>query len=428
MRIREISLISAILININVMIGAGLFVNPRPLTQLLGGWGFMSYLVGAAILFPLVLCLAELAATNPAAGGLYVYSEKYISPMAGVVSGWAYFTGRATSAAFLTYTFTQFFQQFIPPLANVSTVFLASVVIFFLVTLNIVGVSIGGKIQWLFIVLKALPISFVFLFFLFAPAHHSLVAPTNAIRNFPATLPIAIYAMLGFDIICAVAHLIKNPEKNARRAVIYSFTSVAAVVATFQWVLFRVVGTDLATDWAPIFTYVHHVLPGAFTIAHVLNAVVFASILGGAFGIFTSNCWNLFALAEKDRLPFASLLTRLNKKRMPWISLLVEGGLAVFVLCISSRQVALQNMAVFGMFVSHFLSSLSALKSFRFAQEKTLIGVAILSVATCSGVLLLCLKRLMISGISYSFLFVVLSGFIAAGLKKWPEKKARVRL
>ena len=67
----------AVLICINSIIGAGLFINPRPLTQFAGPYGFLVYMLGALLLTPLVLSVAELAKLHPVAGGLYVYSKTH---------------------------------------------------------------------------------------------------------------------------------------------------------------------------------------------------------------------------------------------------------------------------------------------------------------------------------------------------------------
>jgi len=415
---RQISLVSAILINLNIIIGAGIFVNPRPLTQLLSSWGPVAYLAAAFMLLPLIICLAELAALHPDAGGLYVYSEKYISPFAGFISGWGYFVGKSTSGAFLTLTFTRFIQTLVPQLAALPLIPLSSFILFFLITLNILGVHIGGKIQWLFISLKAIPIGFVlFSGFLFSKTAFVPATPLIFDNLFPA-LPIATFAMLGFEVTCSIGHLIKNPRKNARRAVLFSFLLVAGIAILFQFNLFRVLGMSLAYDGLPLKTYTFHIFKSVFW-SNLLNTFVFTSIIGGSFGILTSNCWNLFILAKQNLVPFSSQLSQLSKTGVPWISLLAEGCLGVFILCISSKQIALQNMAVFGMFMSYFLSIVAATKAFyQQKQNQHFFTLSLLALVSCSYILFLCGKRIMSSGISYSFLLVILGGILSAWFRK----------
>src|ERR1700733_2439106 len=152
----------SILICINTMIAAGLFINPGPLTNIAGPLGFMGYLISAVLLFPLLLCIAELARLHPVSGGLYAFGKAHINPWAGFLSGWGYFIGKTTSAAVLMHKFIQFFQANIPALSIIPTLMLDYMVIFLLVILNIFGMRVGGRAQYIFTALKGFPILFAF--------------------------------------------------------------------------------------------------------------------------------------------------------------------------------------------------------------------------------------------------------------------------
>jgi hypothetical protein len=80
----------------------------------------------------------------------------------------------------------------------------------------------------------------------------------------------------------------------------------------------------------------------------LVNGFVFAAILGTCFSVFTTNGWNLFTLADNDHLIGKRWLTQLNRFDVPWVSNLMGGFLACFLLAVSSNQVSLQNMSVFG--------------------------------------------------------------------------------
>jgi amino acid transporter len=166
-----ISPVVGVLICINTMIAAGLFINPNKLTLLAGPLGFLGYLLSALILFPLLLCIAELAKLHPVSGGLYVYSKTYINAGAGFLSGWAYFVGKTTSVALLMHKFVEFFQPKFSILASVPILALDFSLIFVLIGLNVLGMSVGGNVQYLFTLLKGVPIIFTFIMgFLFGCA------------------------------------------------------------------------------------------------------------------------------------------------------------------------------------------------------------------------------------------------------------------
>ena len=142
----QINLLTAILINVNIILGAGLFINPKPLTQFAGPFGFVSYILAAIIILPIVLIIAKLATKSQEPGGLYVYSKNYINPTVGFISAWSYFLGKTSSAALLAHIFVSFFQRNIIFLQSIPTIILDRLLIFFLVFINIIGVKIGSKI------------------------------------------------------------------------------------------------------------------------------------------------------------------------------------------------------------------------------------------------------------------------------------------
>jgi amino acid transporter len=375
---KKISLYSAILININIIIGAGIFLNVKPLTQSIGQFSFASYLLGALILIPFVIVLAKLAQQNPVPGGLYVYSKKHLSPFIGFISGWCYFIGKTVSAAFLAYAFTSFIQTKFLFLQNISTIPLACIVIFLLIALNIAGAHIGGKIQYAFIITKMIP--FLFVFALGATKISIASIKLSSLSALLATIPIALYPLMGFEITCSIGHLIKKPNKNIFRAILWSFLIVVTLYAFFQFFVALNIGKILFDST-------------------ILTSLIFTSVIAGSFGILSSNCWNLYALGNKGTL------TAISKTGVPWISLLVEGGVACLMLAMSQNQVALQSMSVFGVVVSFLLSAIAALRS-----SKNIISIA--AVASCAYILFLCFQKMQLQGVSIPYITILLIGLI----------------
>lgn len=412
---RSISLTSAVLISINIIIGAGLFINPAPLAYFANGYGFLAYIVSACILLPLILCIAELATLKPIAGGLYVYAQSYISPLAGFTSSWSYFLGKSTSAAILAYTFCTFLKSIFPALLIIPTTALTIAVLFFLAFLNIAGVKIGGSIQWFFISVKILPIAFVLLtgvFFIKGDVGGELI-----LMDFGSAFPIAVFALCGFEAICAIAHLIEKPHRNVRRAMLLSFFLVALASSLFQFFLYQILGEELVSIKNPLLAYAEAVFPSAHILKRLLNALVYSSILGASFGMLTSNCWNLHTIAKHQHLPWSNLLLPI-KNETPWVCLLLEVLFASLIILLKTEQIPLQNMAVFGMTVSYFMSTLAALRAARVHKSSRLPRyLPMLSFASCSYIILLCADRIIKSGASLVFLIILASGLIFAYLK-----------
>jgi amino acid transporter len=411
----QMSPLKAILICINSMIGAGLFINAKPLTIIAGPYGFMGYVMGAVILFPLILCIAELARLHPVAGGLYVYSKTYVGSWAGFFSGWSYFVGKTISGTLLMHKFVEFLQPQIPVLAPFPTIALDFFMIFLVVALNSAGVSVGGRVQYFFTFLKAIPILFTFLasIFFFDAANFAYNAQfVEMVR----TLPIALFALLGFEVICSIGNMIENPEKNIKKVIITSFLIVACVDITFQLVMAGTLGMELKDIGQPILILGLKAFSGYPVLASIINGAVFTAIIGACFSILTSNCWNLHTIAKHGHLPGAKFLTR-TRANVPWVSLMIEAGLGCAMLMITSDQIPLQNMSVFAQVLSYVASAIAAWYAVHAGVAKNLgfilPGLAVLS---CSYIVGLCLQRIFASGISISFLSLFSVGIIIAAI------------
>lgn len=403
---RKISLLSAILININILISAGIFLNARPLTDIAGPFGFWGYPLSALILLPFVITLARLAQKHPKAGGLYVYSKEYLGRFAGFVSSWSYFVGKTTSAAFLAFAYAQFLHTYLSVLHNISPFTIALGLIFLFIGLNIVGVHIGGRVQYLFVAIKATPIVFVVTTALLKwSAVVSVTQPFEPLAVF-STIPIAVYALIGFEATTAISHLIKDREKNVSRAIIFSFLIVAVIATLFQFVLYRSVGHILTQSSESVLLFAQRFFAQSRVLALLMNGFVFTAAFIGSFVILTSNCWNLHTLAADGQLPGKKFLTQLNAHHVPWVALIAEGVLACLMLLISNNQIALQSMSVFAVILSFVLSSVAAIYAFK---DRIL---AVFAFFSCSYVLILCVQKIIVSGVSFSFLAVLLGGIV----------------
>ncbi len=401
------------------MIGAGLFINPRPLAQIAGPYGFLGCLFAALMFLPIILCIATLAKLHPVSGGLYVYSRTYLGEWAGFLSGWSYFIGKTTTIVLLVNTVVKFFQSNCPLLAQFSTLAIDYVLIACFIILNIIGLHIGGKIQYAFTFLKAIPIIFVFIAgsILFDPMHYN--SPLFCISDSMFSISTATFALLGFEVICAIGHLIENSKANIKKVIITAFLIVSSISLIFQILIFGALGQTLSIIDVPIFALGMRCFPCYPIIASLINGAVFMAIFGGFFSILTSNCWNLHALATNNHLPFANYLTRLSKTNVPWVSLCVEGILGGVIITITSHQTALQNMSVFAQTISFLLSVIAAYVVTTTTKSACFLRiVSLLGIASCCFILVFSFLKIMQSGISFPFLSVFLIGVIIALIKQ----------
>jgi len=396
---RRISLFSAILININVIVGAGVFLNVKPLNLLAGRFGFLGYLFGALLLFPFIISLSKLAAAQPFQGGIYLYSKKHLSPFIGFISGWSYFIGKTVSAAFLVHAFTSFFQGQLPFLQSYPPVLLSSIVIFVLITSNLKGLQIGSVVQIVFFIMKLIPLLAITLFGLFFVTTTSLPTISLSLSPLFSTIPIALYALMGFEIICSIGHLIKQPEKNFLRAMLGSFVAVVVSYVLFQSASFFAQGQ---TMWGQ----------------NILTMLIFTAVLAGAFGILTSNCWNLQALAQDNFLPGSNILKKVSNNNVPSVSLALQAGIAILLLIMTENQIALQSMSVFGVVLSFLLTAIAALVASYNNHISLHPLFPLAAIMSCCFMLFLCFQKIAAAGISIPYIILLGSGILLANFKR----------
>jgi amino acid transporter len=408
---KKISFFSAILITLNSIIGAGLFVNTTSLMTTVGVWGFTCYLLGALILLPIVLTIASLAAEYPVAGGLYFYSKKELGSLYGFLSGWSYFLAKTTSFALLSHVFLQFLMRLMG-ITDQWMLGLSYPLFFaFLFGLYLAGMTIGGRIQYLFIALKAIPILVILgvSYFSFSPQVY--FEQPFLLSDIFSNVSLVVFALGSFEVICSITHLLENAQKNAYSIVLYSFCFVAFLYTTFQSTFAGAIGaTNLISGDLMKYLFTLHFtqLP---LLGSVIYSLIYCSILGTVYTILGSNSWNLFALAQDNNFPQKEVICRTNAYNLPWVSMLIKIFLAGLILLMSRNQIALQNMFVVCVSISYGLSVSAAIARNRKKERKSLV-LFVLALLSCSYLIGLSFFRVIQSGISFSFLSIYLFGLL----------------
>jgi len=403
------------------MLGAGIFLNTVKLSKLAGALSGFSYLIIGLLMLPLVISIARLTGMYPD-GGFYAYGRNEISPFAGFLSAWAYFIGKLGSGALMAHFSLKLIQQLIPALAAIPILALDCIVIGMFVLLNMLNIKAGGRIQTGFTILKLVPICFAILvgFFLFDPSNLSAIH--RIWEGIPSSLPFLFYAAMGFEAACVLSCKIKDPCKNAPRAIIISYAIAISIAIIYQLMFYGSVGTALsAIVQKPAYLHafpalLQKLLPHLPKIALYLQAILHlalaSSALGGSYGIMFSNTWNLYTLASHKHTFLHGLLTKLNRHAIPVACVLIEGVIYVTYLLVSKgNQVHLQPMSSLGVVFAYTLSVL-ALFLAKIRRPKTAIPlwIPIIGLLNCAILVYACIKSLFEKGFSSLVTFMILMG------------------
>ncbi len=354
----------AILININIMLGAGIFVNTTKLVTRTGALGCFMYLLVGFLMLPLILSIAELLRLHPA-GGFYTFAQREVSPFVGFLSSWCYFTSKLASCMLMTHVSMTLLQTFIPALASVPIFGLDVCVIALYVGLNMLNIKAGSAIQSMLIGFKTIPIFFAIFGGLFLLSPDAAIAAPLLWDGIFSSLPLVIYAVIGFEAACSVSSKIQDAHKNAPKAVLISFGVVILIATLYQTIFYLACGSQLATtDYQHAFPTLIHALFGDNIYTHkligLLHIAIASSTLGAGYGIIFSNGWNLYTLAQHGHVVYSSLFTRLNKHMIPFACVIAQGVLCLIYLAVSQgNQIPLQQIGSFGCVIAYSFSILA---------------------------------------------------------------------
>jgi len=418
--IKKLPLWAAVLININIVVGGGFFISASNIFQVSGALAPLTWIFCGLLLLPLVVVLSHLSRLYPQAGGLYVYSKKNLGDFWGFISGWSYFVGTLAGNALILHFFSKLtkqmgfsipFAHYLPPhIAQFS--FDTTFIILFTI-LNLLNITILEKIHVGFTILKMIPFGLVIvgMFFLF-DIKNVIAAPIKPSGIFES-MPIVLFAYLGIEACCAITHKIQDGKRNAARAMLIS---LGIIIATYALVQFGLLGILGAQTNNPFFEIVPKLTNNATIISWgnlTIKFAILSSYIGGFYGMYYANSWNLYAIAKEKKILFSKTLTKLNKYHTPWTCIILQGTLVLLLLLVALKSpLTLIPMSTFGVVIAYLLSVLTY---FIVAPNGiTRITMGSLALVGSSVLLLLCLNDLIHDGVRYliPFTAILLSGLI----------------
>lgn len=430
-----LSLRNAVLINVNIMLGAGVFINTVELAKRTGFFSGFMYPLGGLLVLPLIICIAKLTQMYPD-GGFYGFGAKYINSFAGFMSGWSYFTGKLASATLMIHVSMSLLSQALPILKQYNIFTIDLIILLLFIALNTLNMRTGSKIQTAFFVLKSIPLLTVIISGLVFISGSVPLEPFPSFATISSVLPLVLYAAMGFESICSLSRSIENPKKNGPRAIIISYSVVMTVLFLYQTLIYALLSKELVQlpSYLYVFsTFFNHLMSNNLTLAHHLARTIWTilacSALGGAYGILYSNNWNLYILASHKHTFFARTLTRLNNAGIPVFCMLIQALICIFYMFFTYlEQVSLQQLAALAVTLSYTICVLALLAANMKEYNWHNMIVPLLGLASCSIFIHACVHNFKHDNVLplYSFLALLAFGSIMYLYQKFATKKHRV--
>lgn len=295
-----------------------------------------------AVAVPGVLTLAgvisKLIAARPAATGAAAIIGEALGPLAAVLIGWSFWVSVWSANAVLAQTAIRYLAVLEPRLASSDTsLALWSVLLLWLLTLlNLGGAKVAGQFQLVTTLLKILPLLAVVVIGaqLLGGGGHSVAVtiPAAGAAGISAALPLALYALVGFESAGVAAERVRDPARNVARATVLgvSFTGLLYLLVCTT-IMFGLPLETLSKSPAPIALFV-----GTYW-GH------WASLAVAAFAVIAATgCLNGWVLIQGEHplgMARAGLLPRsfaVTSRRDVAVRMVLLGSTCATVLLLSS--------------------------------------------------------------------------------------------
>lgn len=363
MSTKKVSLPTAVLMIMNIMVGSGILIGPGSMAAISGNASFLGWLLAALFFLPIVLSVVELNRLFPGCGGFYTYTKQGLGHTAGILSGIIYVIGYTMAAAVEIVVLRSVMMK-----TGLNYWFVADPIVFntlatgICVALNLLAINIFGRIINSMTIAKLLPlliliglIPFVF--------HLPFTISSSELMMVPMSVfPMAIFGYFGFEYCCGMAHLIKNSEKNAPRAILIGFLGTGLLYSLFHFGLLNLMGAEnLARFGAPAFAQ-FITLPVPYICELLGFLIPVASIItffAAANGMMNVNALMMQAMAAESGNRAVSWLVPLSSWGRPWIAILTQ-GIIIFSLATLVPNVevmaGLTNMGILSSFLLPLIS------------------------------------------------------------------------
>jgi APA family basic amino acid/polyamine antiporter len=368
--VRGLGFLDATTIVIGSMIGSGIFITSAESARLVGspGWLIMAWGLAGVMTICGALCLAEVAAMMPRAGGPYVFLSEAYSPAVGFLFGWAQFlvvqtgTIAAVAVAFANFSGVLFpgisgTRYIISPVVvgnyafSLSTQQLLAIAVIALLTfINMRGLKLGKFIQNTFTFTKTAALFALVVLGLLVGWNAGGAAFTSdwwnpAVNGWnletvqPAAIgagALAFWMVLGramtgplfsqsaWNNVTFTAGEVENPGRNLPRALLIGCLIVVAlyITANIAYVVTLPLSEIQNAPQNRVGTaMMEHIFGPAGAVAMAIAIMI--STFGCNNGLILAGARVYYAMA-KDRL-FFSGLAKTNRFHVPAVALIAQG-------------------------------------------------------------------------------------------------------
>lgn len=237
---------------VNITVGGGIFRLPATVASALGPAAPVAYLVCAAAMGLIVLCIADAGSRVPLTGGPYAYIGVALGPYAGFLSGvMLWLLGMFATAAVST-VFAASVVSLVPALAGSETLVLAGTFAAWTIV-NARGVALGTRLNTIATVAKLAPLLLIALGGLFAVrGEHLAIVTWPAAGDVARTSLLLVFAFAGVETALVPSGEVRDTARTVPRAIALAMSGITLLYLALQVASQGILGPALPGAATPL--------------------------------------------------------------------------------------------------------------------------------------------------------------------------------
>ena len=254
---KKLGLISLTSLVTGNMVGSGVFLLPASLARI-GSISLLSWLFTTLGAFLLAIVFSKMSSTITKTGGPYIYVENGLGKFMGFQTAYLYWIYVAVGNVGIILGLMAYLRVFFPQLANpIFNMSVATVIIGFIVIVNLMGVTRAGMLQLLSTIGKTLPLLAIAIFgwqyFHMEYLTNSFnVTNDSNISAFSHAAALTLWAFVGVESASVPAASVDNPRRNIPLATLFGTMIAAALYIGCATVIMGMIPADeLANSTSP---------------------------------------------------------------------------------------------------------------------------------------------------------------------------------
>jgi amino acid transporter len=332
---------------VNIAIGAGIFIQPGVLAQMLGPAAVFAHVVCGVVTALVMACFVDLSAEVTRTGGPLAALEEILGPWPSYLCWVLYGLYLLAAIGFLSLAFSDSLG-----LQGVARLGVAAGLIALIGGINLIGVRYGLRFAVVTTVAKFIALAVVVFGGAFAVSRANLEIQTWPTSHGLGTAAIAMFfGFAGTEAAMLPAGELKDPRTTVPRGIFLAVAALFIIYASVQWISQGVLGSSLRGDRAPLADVAMVALgPSGRAIVRIGTTI---SVLGSLSGALLAAPRWAFLGARTGALP--NMLGQIHSRfRTPGNAILAMSAVSILVALSGALQIlaALTSASILGVYLA----------------------------------------------------------------------------